>query len=80
MNSIVCFFDPHAGHHAPFNMNCATTTIDYWATIPTTGEVLRATRGIVITAAANDNQATSTPSAANDNPPSTTAATGTARL
>jgi DMSO reductase anchor subunit len=65
-----------------------TTTIDYWATNPATGEVLHAIRGIVITAAANDNTPvttatstsiiTTTTTAANDNQPTIPlAATGT---
>jgi hypothetical protein len=66
-----------------------TTTIDYWATDPSTGDVLHAIRGIVITApaaAANDNapvttpvaQSTSSTTAANDNQPIIPlAATGT---
>jgi hypothetical protein len=49
-----------------------TTTIDYWAVIPSTQQVLHATRDVVIQSAANDNttiaptDAATTP-AANDN-------------
>jgi hypothetical protein len=48
-----------------------TTTIDYWAVVPTSGEYLHATRAVVVSAPANNNSpppvATSTPPAANDN-------------
>jgi hypothetical protein len=55
-----------------------TTTIDYWAVIPTTQQFLHATRDIVILAPANNNAATSTPPAADDNsPPEALPATGT---
>jgi hypothetical protein len=50
-----------------------TTTIDYWAVIPSTQQFLHATRDVVVTGAqaANDNApaATSTPEATNDNSP-----------
>jgi hypothetical protein len=65
-----------------------TTTIDYWALIPTSGEYLYTTRDVVVTTATNDNAApiqpanddvaTSTPEAANDNTPFGTDATTTA--
>jgi endosialidase-like protein len=55
-----------------------TSTVNYWATIPTSGAILHATRAVVVAGAANDNQASSTPSAANDNAPLTPlSATGT---
>jgi hypothetical protein len=54
-----------------------TTTIDYWALVPSSQEVLHATRDVVVEGAANDN-VTTTPKAANDNSPITPmAATGT---
>jgi endosialidase-like protein len=45
-----------------------TSTIDYWAQVPG-AQSLHTTRTVVIKGVANDNQATSTPPAANDNPP-----------
>jgi hypothetical protein len=57
-----------------------TTTIDYWALIPTSGHFLHATRAVVIPAPANQNvpAASSIPPAANDNSPlSSPSATGT---
>ena len=50
-----------------------TTTLDYWAVIPSTQQVLHATRDVVIQGGANDNtsaatsDASTTPPAANDN-------------
>ena len=48
-----------------------TTTIDYWSVVPSTQQWLHAVRDVVIEGASNDNApaATSTPPAANDNPP-----------
>jgi hypothetical protein len=58
-----------------------TSTIDYWAEVPSTQHWLHTTRQVVIPAPANDNSppaATSTPPAANDNSPITPlSATGT---
>jgi hypothetical protein len=52
-----------------------TTTLDYWAVVPSTQHVLHATRTVVVTSpfappAANDNP----PPAANDNPAVTSTA------
>jgi hypothetical protein len=51
-----------------------TSTLDYWAVVPATQQVLHATREVVIQSPANDNppattNALTTPQAANDNPP-----------
>jgi hypothetical protein len=49
-----------------------TTTLDYWAVIPSTQQWLHAARAVVIESAANDNQVSSSPEAANDTEPATT--------
>jgi hypothetical protein len=64
-----------------------TTTLDYWAVVPSTQAWLHATRAVVVNAAANDSHisspatttaASTTPPDANDNTPITPrAATGT---
>ena len=47
-----------------------TTTLDYWALVPSTQQYLHTTRAVVIPAPANAPViATTTPQAANDNPP-----------
>jgi hypothetical protein len=51
-----------------------TTTLDYWAVIPSSQQILHATRDVFIEGAANDNLSP----AANDNQPTSTAATSTA--
>ncbi len=48
-----------------------TTTVDYWAVVPTTQQVLHTTRTIVVAGAANDNQA-STPVVATSSSPAAT--------
>jgi hypothetical protein len=46
-----------------------TTTIDYWAEVPSTERWLHTNRSVVVQDAANDNQATSTPVVATSTPP-----------
>jgi hypothetical protein len=58
-----------------------TTTLDYWALIPSSQQALHTTRVVVVNAPANDNQATSTPVVATSTPLSAmgTDATSTAQ-
>jgi hypothetical protein len=49
--------------------SAGTTTIDYWAVVPSSQQVLHATRVVIVSAPANDNQATSTPVVATSTPP-----------
>ena len=64
-----------------------TATLDYWAAVPLTQQWLHANRAVVVEGASNENApaATSTPPAANDNPPplaptgNSTVATSTAQ-
>jgi endosialidase-like protein len=60
-----------------------TTTLDYWAVVPTSGAILHTTRNVVIPAPANDNApivaTSSPPTTANDNQATTTNATTSAQ-
>jgi hypothetical protein len=65
----------HAGHSETIystttvdTSSAGTTTLDYWAQIPG-ADFLHATREVVVEGPANDNVVTSSPPAANDNPP-----------
>ena len=51
------------------SVQAGTTTLDYWAVVPSTQQWFHATRAVVIPAAANNNASSSPSATANDNQP-----------